>query len=406
MTTSRYFICIFFLVIPLMLTAQESTISPYSYFGIGDILDGQTSRTSGMASTAISLSGGTFLNTSNPASLTALDTCTFIFDITGSGKFSTFRSGTAKQTSSGANFSRITAGLHLMPRWSAGFSVLPYSTVSYKVMDENYIEGTGLTTPTVYEGTGGMTRLSFLNSYRLTEKFSLGADLMLLFGSIDRTVSQSGVTISNSSSGTSYSFVAGLQYRERLSENLHFAAGLTYGHSSELNLDNNRQVQDGAGTIVLADAITSSSIELPYSLGTGVSLTGRRFLAAADYRYQKWSQPGSRIGGFSFTDTHKLSCGMAFVPSRIASGSYLDIIEYQAGFSVSNSYLVLNNINPVNMEVTAGAVLPFRSGARINLGLAWGKNGTKQEGLIREDFVRFTLGLSMIERMFLKRMYD
>lgn len=404
--TSRHLLRIFFLFFPLMLAAQESTISPYSYFGIGDILDGQSSRKSGMASAAISLSGPTFLNTSNPASLTALDTTTFIFDITGSGKFSSFRSGNGRQTSSGANFSRLTAGLHLMPRWSAGLSVQPYSAVSYKVVDQNYIEGSGETIPTLYEGTGGMTRVSFLNSYRLTEKFSIGADLMLLFGNIDRSITQSGVTILNSSSGTSISFVAGLQYRESLSENLHFAAGLTYGHSSELNLDNNLQVQDGSGNIVLADAITSSAIDLPFSLGTGVSLTGKRFMAAADYRYQKWSQPRGNTAGFSFTDTHKLSCGMAFVPSRFASESYLDIIEYQAGFSVSNSYLMLNDVNPVNMEVTAGAVLPFRSGARINLGLAWGKNGTLKEGLIREDFVRFTLGLSMIERMFIKRMYD
>jgi len=32
--------------------------------------------------------------------------------------------------------------------------------------------------------------------------------------------------------------------------------------------------------------------------------------------------------------------------------------------------------------------------------------GTVNEGLVRENFVRFTLGLSLTERMFLKRMYD
>jgi hypothetical protein len=406
MTANRIFITAIFTLWQLALTAQENNISPYSYFGIGDIQYGDGGRTSGMASTGISLSGRTFLNTANPASLTALDTCIFVFDITGSARGSLFRTGSSRQRTFSANFSRITAGLHLTPRWSSAISLQPYSTVNYKVENDEYIEGSELTTTTTYEGSGGVTRLSLLHSFRLTEKFSLGGDVMLLFGNIDRIVSQSGVTICRNSAAVSLSFVAGLLYKERLSENLLFAAGLTYGHSGELNFSNNIHVTDASDNIVLNDALASSAINIPRSMSTGFSLTTKRIVMAADYRYQKWSMARGQASGLSFTDTHKFSSGIALLPTTIAPKNYMELIEYQAGFSVSNSCLMFKNVNPVNYEITVGAGLPLRSGGQVNLGVTWGKQGTINEGLIREDFVRFTLGLSMVERMFLKRMYE
>jgi len=38
--------------------------------------------------------------------------------------------------------------------------------------------------------------------------------------------------------------------------------------------------------------------------------------------------------------------------------------------------------------------------------LGWGKKGTTNEGLVREDYLRITISLSMFERMFMKRLYD
>ncbi len=390
----------------VMTSAQEYNISPYSIFGIGDIQLSENGRTAGMASTAISLSGIHFVNTANPAALSALDTATFIFDLTGSAIGSVFNSGPIRQKAFSANFTRITAGMHVMPRWSAALSLQPYSTVNYKVEDEDYIEGSQTKTTTLYEGSGGFTRLSFLNSFRLTEKFSAGADVMLLFGNINREASQSGITIGESSSAAAVTFTLGMLYKETLSENFIFSAGVTYGYRTDLLFANSLMVTDNSGNTVLNDRIASSEISLPGSWGAGISLTARRMIFAADYRYQKWSMTSDLFTNLNFTDTHKLNCGVAIVPSRVAPKSFFELIEYQAGFTISNSYLTLNDVNPLKMEITAGAGLPFRRGGQINIGLGWGKNGTTNEGLIREDYFRFTLSLSMAERMFLKRMYN
>jgi hypothetical protein len=406
MMTNKVTVSMLLLMLSAMTVAQEYNVSPYSFFGIGDLQLSESGRTAGMASVSTGLSGRFFVNTSNPAALAVLDTSTFIFDITGSAKASSFTSGSVTQNTFSANFTRVTAGLHLTPRWSGALSLQPYSTVSYKVEGEYYIEGSETKATTLYEGSGGMTRLSLLNSFRLTDKFSFGADLMVLFGNIDRDASQSDITINENSSASTVTFTLGMLYKEMLSENLLFSAGVTYGHGSDLVFDNSLRVFDASGNTIYNDKVASSDITIPASWGAGFSLTGRKMIVAADYHYQKWSMTHYSNAGMSFTDTHKFNCGIAFTPAVTAPKSYFELIEYQAGFSLSNSYLVLNDINPINMEFTVGAGLPFRGGGQINIGLAWGKRGTVKEGLIREDYLRLSFSLSLVERMFLKRMYD
>jgi hypothetical protein len=407
MTVNRINICIlFFFLLSVTMAAQENSISPYSVFGIGDIQLGESGRTTGMASTSISLSGRHFLNTANPAALTGLDSTTFIFDIMGSARSSTFTSGNITERTFNANFTGITAGLRITSRWSGALSLQPFSIVSYKVEDEDYIEGSQTKTATLYEGAGGVTRFSVLNSFKLTQKLSLGADMMLLFGNINRDVSQSGITLSENSESTSFSFSLGILYNEKLSDNIIFSAGLIYGYRSNFLFDNSLEVTNGSGDIIFNDNIASSKINIPGCLGLGLSLAGKRMVMAADYHYQNWSVTGFKNSIYSLTDTHKFNCGLAFIPARGAAKSYLEMIEYQAGFSVSNSYLKFSNNNPVDLEFTTGVSLPSRKGGQINIGLSWGKKGKTDNDLIREDYLRLCLGISMVERMFLKRLYD
>lgn len=406
MTATRAYICLALLLSSLMITAQESNISPYSYFGVGDIQLGESGRTAGMASASISISGRQFLNTANPATLASLDSNSFVFDVTGSARWSLYSNGSDKGSAFSANFSRLTAGLHVTPLWSSAISLQPYSIVSYKVIDESYIEGTDAKVATTYEGKGGITSFSFLNSLRLTQKFSLGADLMMLFGEIDRDTRQSDYTFRQNSITRAFSFKVGMLYREKLSDRLQFSTGLTYMNGTKLTFSNALKVLDASENTLFDNDIASSSITIPSVLGAGISFTTPRLMIAADYSHMNWSgayNPGTSV---DFTNTHKLSLGAALLPSAVAASSYFDIMEYQAGVSISNSYLVFKGINPLNIEFTAGAGMPFRGGGQINLTLAWGKRGTINEGLIREDYVRFVLSLSMAERMFLRRMYE
>jgi len=218
--------------------AQETSVSPYSVFGIGDFQLGESGRTAGMASTGIGLSGGKFLNTTNPASLAALDSITFLFDISGSARGSSFATGNTKQKAFGANFTKIALGTRITPFWSAALSLQPFSTVSYKVQKDGYVEGSTSKISTLFEGTGGITRLSFLNSFKLSKNLSLGADVMLLFGNIEKLTTQSDLVISETSKSTTASFNVGMQYRGYLTDKFLLGAGVVYGHGGTLYLEN------------------------------------------------------------------------------------------------------------------------------------------------------------------------
>lgn len=406
MTPNKISVFVFIILWPAVIMAQESTPSPYSYFGIGDIHYGDISCIPGMASTTISLSGRALLNTSNPASLSALDSNLFILDMSGSLKGSRFSTGSDVRNAISANFTGLTAGLHISPRWSSAMSLQPYSSVSYLIGYDEFVEGTQLSAPTLYSGTGGVTRFSFLNSFFISGSLSFGADIMMLLGAIDRDVTRSGLTISQSSTAMKFSFTAGLQYREEIRDDLSLSVGAVYGHSCDLDFENNLVVTDASGNILLNDAIASSSIDIPRSYGAGISLSGRRFTLATDYRYQRWSLSKEQYPGFCLTDTHRFSTGIMFTPARYASDRFLNKLFYQAGLAVSNSYLTINGINPVKYEVSTGAGVPYRNGSQINMGLSLGRLGTTAEGLVSENYFKLVLSFSLAERMFFRRMYE
>ncbi len=395
-----------FLLFTAVGRAQETTVSPYSIFGIGDLQLGESGRTAGMAGTALGLSGGKFLNTANPAALTGLDSITFLFDFSLSARNSSFTTGNKTQKSFGANFSKLTMGTRIAPFWSAALSLQPYSVVSYKVEKEGYIEGSSEKITTLFEGSGGISRFSFLNSIKLSKNFSLGADVMLLFGKINKLTSQSNIDLEETSRTTSVTFNLGMQYVGRLNSNVFLGAGMIYGYGGMLDFKNYIQAVNASGAVIYKKNIPSSAFRIPQTFGGGVSVIGQRLTLLADYRYQPWSVTGDDARQVDFTDTHKFDAGVAFTPAKGSIKSYFELVQYQAGVTISNSYLTMNGINPVNFEITAGAGFPFQGGSQLNVALGWGKKGSLDKGLIREDYLRLTLSLSIAENWFMKRLYN
>ena len=59
------------------------------------------------------------------------------------------------------------------------------------------------------------------------------------------------------------------------------------------------------------------------------------------------------------------------------------------------------------MGITVGFGLPYRrSYSLANLALAVGVRGTKAKALVRETYIRLTLGVSLNDFWFVKRQYD
>ena len=111
------------------------------------------------------------------------------------------------------------------------------------------------------------------------------------------------------------------------------------------------------------------------------------------------------IENVAFENANKIAIGGFFVPKYDSFSNYLSRIAYRAGFRYENTGLVIDNNSIKDYAVTFGLGLPVGI-SKINLGLELGKKGTNSNGLIEENYVNVTVGLSLSDIWFIKRKID
>ena len=115
--------------------AQNNTNSPYTRYGYGDLSDQSFGNSKAMGGIAFGLRDGAQINPLNPASYTAIDSLTFIFEggvslqnmnISGSG---------VKLNAKNSSFDYLAMQFRLHPRIAMSIGLLPFSNVGYTVSD-------------------------------------------------------------------------------------------------------------------------------------------------------------------------------------------------------------------------------------------------------------------------------
>ena len=186
------------LVISVSAFAQPKVNSPYSRFGLGDILD---QRFAVLQTTGFTNAYHDFyhLNLHNPASLGHLTATSFEVGLY--LQQSNWQTSVDENTSWSGNLSYLALGFpmnnpinQVLDReikqfnWGMAFNLQPYTIVGYDVETEGDITNIGSTT-TRFRGTGGTYRLQWANGFKY-KQFSAGLNLGYIFGSIEnnRTV--------------------------------------------------------------------------------------------------------------------------------------------------------------------------------------------------------------------------
>ncbi len=90
MIKRQSFVLMLFSICFVLNIQAQTTYSPYSMLGLGEIENRDYGRTSGMANIGIGIRDFDYLNPSNPAGISGLDSLKFIMDISVSGKQSYF----------------------------------------------------------------------------------------------------------------------------------------------------------------------------------------------------------------------------------------------------------------------------------------------------------------------------
>ncbi len=197
--------------------SQNSSTSPYSRYGIGDLLFSGFAKNLGMGGIGQGLNQGLYLNPINPASYSSLWLTTYDAGI----QLSTVELAT-KQLSQNVNTAALGYFAFGFPvktqKWGMGFGLLPYSNVGYSV-EEYKSENLLIPENHTFNGSGGLNQFYVTNGFSLAKNFSAGLTASYLFGVInqDRRVeffdaSYFNTNISNASSLGWFHFNLGLQY--------------------------------------------------------------------------------------------------------------------------------------------------------------------------------------------------
>jgi len=401
-----FFFILFFLQANKLILAQN-TFSPYSLFGIGEIQSGEYGRNAGMAGVSIGFRSTNFLNITNPAAISAIDSYTFVYDFAGSFKFSNFQSLGQSQSVSLANLGKLAMGFQASRNWAISFGLVPYSSVGYKIKSSQFIEGAyNVTEDAHYDGNGGINKLFFINSFRIFPKLYLGINSSYMFGSINKNMSVDNLITETKSTTRSIYFDFGLQYVNKFSENVDCVFGLIYGYRTPLIMQNS--IIASFGTDTFPNNFENSQTQyLPAFYGAGLTLTfNKKVTIAADYQFQQFSDINTNYSNVHFSDVHQVKIGFEYLPALRYLKNYFYGIHYQAGFVLSNSYLNINGSQPVNYGLCMGLGLPLKRNAMINLAVEYGKTGSLNYLQIEENYTKLTLSISLTEAWFLKHKYD
>lgn len=408
------------------LFSQNGTSSPYSRYGIGDLANQKFGQYQGMGGTAIGIRNAYHLNFSNPASYTAIDSLSFIWEFGANSRRTEYTTTTEKQTKLDMNFNSMTAGFPITNWWFASFGLLPYSDVGYTISTDTISTSPWGETElqrSYYNGNGGINQVYIGSGFKLPYNFSVGFNAKYLFGTIEHTrtyniLDEEGATNPDNFSVqeiqqlvvSDFTYDFGLQYQNKIKNKWNYTLGLVFANQSKISAFNDLFIEK-VNAYGLADTIANTEgqkdyILLPRNVGFGVSFNNEKFLFAADYSTQDWSNTTILGKKDSLVNLSRISAGMEYIPNY-RSLRYFSQIRYRLGAKYENSYLNLKGEQLTDYSVSFGLGLPLRKRkSTININFELGKRGTTKNNLIQENYGLISLNLSLHDIWFVRRKFD
>ena len=415
--------------------AQEgahSSYSPYSIYGIGDVMSEGTAFNKGMGGVGVATRNKRFINYMNPASVTARDSLSFMADFGLEQKNTLYRQGDVKSGNNTFNIYDFVMSFPIYKSSAFMVGVTPFSDVGYDFSSiEKNPEIIGNTGNISYDsyGTGGIYQLFVGAGVTFWDKLSVGAQAIYYLGNIDKITN---MNYSNSSyrslnSGNELSISAftgkfGLQYEQKLGGDVSMIIGATYrigtemkGYATEYRYANLASLSDTLRYNV--DTLAGAGVRIADEIGVGIAIRkGDKWTAEFNYLRSDWTKSGfERSRGFSvdgdskFTSTVSQSfrAGFEIVPNRNDIRYYLKKCAYRAGVYYDQSYYKLDGNNVNSLGLTFGITLPvFRLYNGLSLGVDVGQRASTRNNMIRERYATFNIGFNIHDIWFRKVQYQ
>ncbi|MBQ9357617.1 MAG: hypothetical protein IJT98_10080 [Prevotella sp.] len=408
---------------------QSGTISPYSQYGMGVLGEQSQVAGRGMGGTGLALRGGTMVNTLNPASYSAIDSLTMLFDAGVTGQLTNFKENGNSVNARSAHFDYAVGLFRMMPYVGMSFGILPFSDVGYSYTSSTRLNSSVGSIVEQYTGKGGMHQAFIGIGWNPIKTLSIGVNASYLWGNYSRSVVTTGSTTVNSLSKTykatvnTYNLTFGLQWQQPLGRHDNIVIGATLGLGHKMGADPQCEIVNLNTATVVSDTTTftiDNGLELPLSYGVGLAWNHNQTITvAADITQQQWGSTDYpeydentktyALRSGLLRNRTRMSLGVDYVPNSMSVRSYFKRIHYRLGTSYTTPYYNINGVKgPDEFSVSAGLGLPLQnawnSRSVLNISAQWVRTSAKD--FITDNSFRISLGLTFNERWFAKWRID
>lgn len=415
----RRFIIIVALLSTALMAAQEGTTSPYSYYGIGLTTFKGTVENQSMGG-LLTFSDSIHVNLRNPASYGKLRLTTYAVGVS-HHRVELENAGGDIENNSTTSLNYLAIGIPT-GKFNFGLGILPYSSVGYDIRNINN------ETANTFRGRGGMNKVYLTTAYAVNNNLSLGVDVNYNFGNIQNNfvVFQDGIQYGTRRidrtdfSGFNLNF--GVDYQAKISNSLRLHTAATYAPEMNISTENTRRTVpvtffSGSGEeIAFGYDVTTmnlgdSEITLPAQLTLGAGLGGvNKWFMGAEYtriqeaNYNLNEGPANLTARYEAAAQYRL--GGYYIP-QYNSQSYWQRIVYRAGARYEETGLYLNNEGIDEFGISFGLGLPAGNNfTNANIGFEYGQRGTTNSGLIKENFFKLSISLSLNDKWFVQSRFD
>lgn len=425
---ARFILALFFFSTTLLVQAQ-STSSPYSKFGLGEMRGNPLPQFQGMGgiSTGVrSFDSYYHINVSNPASYSSIRLTSMDMGI--HGNYGSMSRDGVSQTNANFNLSHLAFAIPISSQSAMSFGIMPYSSVGYRFSTTGLIDTLNINN--VYSGDGDISKAYFGYGIQFGKHFSIGFNANYLFGKlknaqeaqyppasgalnskIEKIRSIYGLSMDyglqyNTQIGNQLSMVVGysgnLTNRMRIQESevIYRTFGSTTGDAESTPLDSIRYIEGNKKTL---------SMPITHKIGVSFAKTNK-WLIGADVSMGGWSE--YREGDYNpgFQNSFGVALGGQIIPD-ITSTKYLNVIDYKFGLRYNRSNIKIDNQDVNEMGVSIGFGLPLLSNRRsafykINLAAEYMQRGSANANLVKENFINFRVGFTLNDRWFQRYKYD
>ena len=412
------YILFFLLITGEVSLAQQTTSSPYSRFGLGDLNSQFSSVFNSLGGGGYAINDSKIINPFSPASYSSYQSNSFLFSTGINNETIDIQSLTDNQTVNNLSLSHILFGFPLTKKIGSSFGIIPFSSIGYSMQNRDDIFGADM----LYDGDGGISKVYFGSSLELHQNLSVGANASYLFGGLNRRkrLVFDDETIFNSRSnslinikGIYYEF--GAVFSKKIDDN-NSQISISINTSNNTNVDAKRTnlvetfEYSGTNEIVkdtFVNSVEKGSMILPKYTNLGLAYSLDKWLFVFDYSTQNWSDYELFEESDSLINSQRISGGLQYTPDISSVNQFYKRCHYRVGLALNTTPLQINNTQLEDKSISFGIGIPIKKNkSTYDISLILGQRGTTSNNLLKENYVKIGLSMSFEGIWFVKQKYN